>query len=134
MSKTTKHVLIALSLAGLAWLVYGVLSRLYAGAQSITDAIRGTVQGTAAAILYPFSSVSTAVAAAASLPAAAQQSAALDSALATMNTNDYAPGGRIYNNIKAAQGQPAADAAWAAVQDHITTQEAQTSTWWQFWQ
>ncbi|MDE3068619.1 MAG: hypothetical protein KGJ60_13875 [Verrucomicrobiota bacterium] len=40
----------------------------------------------------------------------------LDAKLTAMNNADYAPGGRIYNQIAAASGQSAADQAWASVQ------------------
>lgn len=133
MTKSTKRVLIALGIAAGAWLVFGVVSRLASGAKSITDAIRGTIEGTKTALLYPFSSVASAVTDAASLPAAADQSAALDASLASLNGNDYAPGGRIYNNIASAQGVAAADAAWATVQEHQLAQEADTRAWWQIW-
>ncbi|MGC3958107.1 MAG: hypothetical protein QM813_09275 [Verrucomicrobiota bacterium] len=44
-----------------------------------------------------------------------------DSQLADMNQRDYAPGGRLYEKIKAQRGQAAADAAYLAVGGHLET-------------
>lgn len=45
----------------------------------------------------------------------------LDAQLEEMNQRDYAPGGRLYEKIKAQRGQAAADAAYAAVQGNLAT-------------
>lgn len=44
------------------------------------------------------------------------QSDAADAALAAKNSADYQPGGTVYNNIAAQQGQQAADRAYKQVQ------------------
>lgn len=43
------------------------------------------------------------------------------------DNSQYAPGGTIYQQIYATQGQAAADAAWAAVQGDISAQVQQTA-------
>lgn len=44
---------------------------------------------------------------------------AFDSALAKVNTADYSPGGRIYNQIQAGQGTAVADRDYAAVNGNL---------------
>jgi len=55
------------------------------------------------------------------------KSQSLDAQLAALNQSEYAPGGRLYNQTLATQGQAAADANWAVVQGH-TSSSAQAST------
>lgn len=43
----------------------------------------------------------------------------LDAQLAQMNDRDYAPGGKIYNNIQATRGDDAANQAYNVVQQHL---------------
>lgn len=64
----------------------------------------------------------------------------LDSALAKLNTQDYGPGGRIYNEIAQAQGPDVAIKDSQAVQDDLAsskTGDVQASidaNFWQGWQ
>lgn len=46
---------------------------------------------------------------------------AADAKLEEMNRRDYAPGGRIYEQIKKSSGQAAADNAWQKVQGQLAT-------------
>jgi len=78
--------------------------------------------------LYKKAGDATGVTAAASLPSLTSTETALHDTTQTTAFNDYAPGGRIYNNILQTQGQAAADAAWQSVQDHYATEAAQTSS------
>jgi hypothetical protein len=41
--------------------------------------------------------------------------------------NDYAPGGRIYNQVAATQGQAVADANWQKVQNDLATDKEQNT-------
>ncbi|MEI6075555.1 MAG: hypothetical protein WCS94_08285 [Verrucomicrobiota bacterium] len=53
---------------------------------------------------------------------------ALDAQLAAINQRDYAPGGVIYQQIEDTQGTAAADAAYAADQTNLATQQSDTAT------
>lgn len=104
--------------------------------QKIQDAINAGANGAAAIGKYILSgaqNIGSEVAAAASLPGLASQSAALDQQISTQDTSLYSPGGRLYNQVLASQGKAAADANWAAVQSHLATQSQQTSSWWNIW-
>ena len=73
------------------------------------------------------SAVASDVSAAASIPSAIATSQALDTQLQTTVESDFAPGGRIYEQIVATQGQAAADANWAKVQADYANQASQSS-------
>lgn len=52
------------------------------------------------------------------------QSNALDAQLTTLNQQDYAPGGQVYNAIAATNGQAAADTAYQQVQQNAAKSAA----------
>jgi hypothetical protein len=133
MKPHTKHVLICIGLVVGAFIVWEIIKTVMAGVTDAESLIMAPWNG----LKNLFSTVSGAadevggdVSAAASLPGLADTSEELDSQLQTVNTNAYAPGGATYNQIQATQGTAAADAAWAKVQSNLSTQESQTSSWW----
>jgi hypothetical protein len=70
----------------------------------------------------------------ASLPALQAQSQSLDQTIIAANTSDWQPGGRLYENAVATQGQAAADADAAAVQAHDAQMQDDTANDTNFWE
>ena len=136
MSKNTKGILIVLGVAIVAYVIFSILKAIADGkrtAEAILMApFRAAVQAWDA-VAGAVATVADNAAAAASLPSLHAQSVVLDDQLVAMNTNDYAPGGRIYRRIANEQGTLAADRAWQNVRNNLATQQADTAAWWQLW-
>lgn len=132
MNPTLKKILIAAGVVLGAWAIWAII-------KAIGDAREKAMSFTAAflhALSAPYRAIAEtadAVGAAASLPALHSQSVQLDGELGALNNSDYAPGGKIYNRILVERGRAAADAAWAAVQRNLVTQQADTASWWKIW-
>lgn len=141
MSKHTKHVLLALLLGGLAYVLYKIFQAAGAVAKDAAAAVNAPInaaKAAAAAVGQVASDTYSAAAGAvdnivsgaqdaALIPVLSQQSQALDQKIAQNATNEYAPGGTVYIQIANTQGQAAADADWAAVQKDLANQAAQTA-------
>ncbi len=124
-----KHAAIVLGVGVVAYALFAIYKAFKDGERKLSELLKA-----------PFKMFSDAAGAVKDLAAApgdlvdaAKQSEALDKQIVAQNANDYAPGGRIYNNILATQGQAAADAAWQAVQRDEQAMVQQTSDWWKFW-
>ncbi len=126
MTTNTKRIVIGLGIALGAFVIYSIFAAIKDGKKKLEDILMAPFRAASEA----WNTVTGNAAAAASIPAALQQSAVLDTQLATMNTNDYAPGGRIYIKIANERGTLAADEAWARVQDNLASQQADTSGGW----
>ncbi len=128
MTKQTKHILWAIGIALAAWSLYAMYKAWTLGESIITAPFR--YLGLAgSAIASGAATVAGNAQAAASIPALATQSQQLDQTIIANQTTDYAPGGRIYNQIASSQGVDAANAAWTSVQQHQTSMQSQTSTY-----
>lgn len=137
MKANTKNLLIAAGVvfgAALVWIVWKKITATKEEFQAMLAKGYDIVTWPARSVLGLVQSTAGNAAAAASLPALAAQSASLDQQLATINQNDYAPGGRIYEEIRLTRGRAAADKAWADVQANLASQRADTAAWWKFWQ
>lgn len=118
-----KKVLIAVGIGVAAFAGYSMYAAFKSGVTAISDILSAPFT----ALQNEWNAISGAASSVASSAAnisAGNQAAAT---IATQNNSDYAPGGTIYNQILATQGQAAADAAWATVQSHEATQTDQTS-------
>lgn len=121
MKPQTKHILIAALIGVAAYVLIEVWKAWQAGTRAIADLI--TAPFTALETVW-----SSASSAASSVAATVQNVSAGNAAAAqitTMNDSDYAPGGVIYNQIEAQQGQAAADQAWQTVQNQQAAEQAQ---------
>ena len=129
MSTNTKRILIGIGVALGAFIIYSIFKAIKDGKKKLEDILMAPFRAASEA----WTTVSGNAAAAASLPALHEQAVVLDNQIATMNQNDYAPGGRIYIKIANEQGTLAADAAWANVQANLASMQADTAGWWQLW-
>lgn len=106
-----------------------MLYQMYQAYQAGVTGLQNLLMAPFTALQNAFNSAASSVSSTASLivntPAnvAAGNNAAAQ--ITTANDQAYAPGGTIYNQIAATQGQSAADAAWATVQSHQAVQADQ---------
>lgn len=127
MKPQTKQILWAVGFAVVAWSVYAMYKAWTLGESIITAPFR-YLSAAGSAIASGAATVAGNAQAAASIPALATQSQQLDQTIIANQNSDYAPGGRIYNEIAASQGIDAANASWTAVQQHQTTMQATTAS------
>lgn len=125
MKKHWKFILLCAGVAFIAFLVWEIYRAIKAGVTDIAGLYKWIFNSASSAV----GSVADGVSAAASLPGLVKTGQQLDTTITNQNNTDYAPGGRIYNNIVATQGQAAADAAWVKVQADDASMTAQTGVW-----
>lgn len=136
MKPATKQLFIALGVVVTAGVSYVVWKKITATKAEFDALVRKGIAVATWPITATYGAVNTVLgnaSAAASIPELHAQSVVLDEQLATMNTNDYAPGGRIYNNIVAAKGKAEAERTWQQVQQNLAAQQAETAAWWKLW-
>lgn len=124
MKPATKHILVAAGIGAGAYVVIEIWKAWQAGVTAIGDLIAAPFTALSSAVSSATSAVSSAAATVQNVSAGNAAAAQIT----TMNNSDYAPGGTIYNQIAATQGQAAADAAWATVQQNQTAQASQAVT------
>jgi hypothetical protein len=131
--KTWHKILIVLAIGGAAYALYAIYKAFIAGEKTISGLLMAPFTYASQAydaVTGAASTVAGNAAAAASLPGLASQSASLDSTIISQGLADYAPGGRIYNQVAATSGTAAADANYAKVQGDYAAMQQQTSSWW----
>lgn len=126
--KQHEKVMIALGVAIAAYIVYTIYQAIAKGVTDLASLAMApftAIANEAAAVTASITGTTSAISQAAAANAAGNAAAAQ---ITTLNNNQYAPGGTIYNQIAATQGTAAANAAYQTEQQNQAVQASQTVT------
>jgi hypothetical protein len=124
-TKKKSHILIALLIGVGVYFAVEIWKAYQAGVTAISDLLMAPFTALSNAVGSVTSQVSSTASAISNASASVPAGNAAEAQITTANASAYAPGGTIYNQIEASQGQAAADAAWATVQSHQAVQASQ---------